>query len=303
MKKTVKVTLIVSVVLVAAGLLFASIGFFAGAHLGIYVGDSGFYTDSGAFFQEENHDLPPFTCVNIDVEIAEVEILPGTAYGIEMGFYGENRKMTYQIDQGVLQVTGGKHNRQWRLFGFNLGFLKPKTNIVKIYVPQETLNEISVETDLGDITIQGIQTRSLTCISHLGAVKVENITTQACRLQLDMGSLHVFDSRLGNASIENHMGDFQGKGISTTALDCEMNMGKVDIAGAFSGITQVDADMGEVKIVLSDGISGYDIDVHTNMGSVYLDGEDMGTRYRTSTESANQVTVDSSMGNVKITTV
>lgn len=297
MKKSVKITLIISVVLIIVGLIFSAIGFMCGASLSIYNEGIGFYVDSAVLVRDDNLSLPKFDAVDIDVEISHVEILPGSTYGIETVFYGESRKITYSIENGVLKVRGGGK----RNIGISFGNFMNKFNTVKVYVPETELDKLNVKTSMGDVGITSLKVRELTCINNLGEVELEMVTAKNTDLQLKLGSLRVTDSRLGRASVDNDMGDFVGINITTDSLACDMNMGKVDVSGKLGGATNVDADMGEVKLLLSGNETDYDFDLKTNMGAVYLNGDNKGGSFKSRNGAANSVNVESDMGAVKIT--
>lgn len=297
MKKSVKITLIVSVVLIIVGLLFAGIGLLCGARLSIYNEGFGFFVDSGERIHDENPNLERFDSIDIDVGMSRVEIISGSSYAVETEFYGESRKITYTVENGVLTVRGGGK----RSFGISLGNFKNKFNNVKVYVPETELKKLSVKTGMGDVTVKAVMVRELECINNMGETELENVTAESSHLKLDMGSLHVSGSSLGNASVENAMGDFVGRNITTDSLICDMNMGEVDISGALNGATTVNADMGEVKLALGGAESDYNFNIVTDAGTVYFNGNSEGSSFKNACSAANTVDVNNNMGSVRIT--
>lgn len=301
MKKPTKIILIIASALIGAGILFSIIGFFAGANMTIYWGENGFLTSKFEGEETANRNLAAFKQIDVNVGRGDVIIIPADTFGIEMTYYGYGSKLQYNVENGVLKVNGGgSHGGRW--FNFDFSFLNPKQNIIKIYVPQQTVFEdVSIKTALGKIDISNIIANQLVCTNNLGEVTLKDITAQVTSLELDLGALTMERVNLGSATINNDLGEIRGTGVTATSLKCDASMGEVNLQGTFTGIIDIDADMGEVNFKTTGNQTDYSLDLTVDMGRASVNGSHVGNDYKAAGAAANMIKIDCSMGDVNVT--
>lgn len=131
---------------------------------------------------------------------------------------------------------------------------------VVVAVPHGAVLEwLSVESDAGSITLDGIQTDSLEIIQSMGETVLKNCSW-------------------GYADIENDCGSVSGTKLSSKGLNVDADMGEVDLEGGFTGETDIESSMGSVTLTLSGKQADYDIELESDLGSVTMNGHSSGRR-------------------------
>lgn len=131
---------------------------------------------------------------------------------------------------------------------------------VVVAVPHGAVLEwLSVESDAGSITLDGIQMDALEINQSMGETVLKNCSW-------------------GYADIENDCGSVSGTKLSSEGLEVSADMGEVDLEGGFTGETGIESSMGSVTLTLSGKQADYDIELESDLGSVTMNGHSSGRR-------------------------
>ena len=154
-----------------------------------------------------------------------------------------------------------------------------ETSKIEFNVPQNL--DVKLDSDLGDIDVSGLKTKSATLHTSLGDISASNI----------QGSIF-FVTDLGDISMKNvsgklklitSMGDISGKNIRISD-DCILN-----------------SSMGDIDVQLNNPISECKLNLSTSMGMVKMKRADLTTKSRNElkTDSGKfKVNMNTSMGNI-----
>lgn len=116
---------------------------------------------------------------------------------------------------------------------------------------------------------------------------------------VDLGNLDMKDISFDKLSIVADLGNVEGNNIRADKLNINADLGNVEIHDLTFTDLEVDADLGNVEIESAEDVSGYEISVETDMGSVTVFGEDVKHEYQRD-GSGGSIDIDADMGNVEI---
>ena len=200
-------------------------------------------------------DMGTFTRIAVDTDICDVVISQGTEYGCT--YEGrENMRPEISVSGGTLTIKQtGKNN--WFL-GLN------KDSKVSVTIPSGVeLAQADISSDIGDISINGINASKY----HIDS---------------DVGDVHIENSHMGNATMELDTGD-------ATVTHCEFRS------------LDMDMDIGNAKITLSENLNNYRTDLSTSVGEIDVNGQSYSHGYMTQTDTDKTLTVKNSVGDIDIT--
>ena len=122
---------------------------------------------------------------------------------------------------------------------------------------------------------------------------------ESLNLDLDMGSLNVSECNFDSISAKLDMGSFTAKDCYLGKIDIDLDMGSLELYNV--SLTKLDAnlDMGSAEItLLQDGENDYGYDLKVDMGSIEINGEDEGSKYKV--DGDNEIIIDCDMGDIEI---
>ena len=173
--------------------------------------------------------------LNVYAAMGEVTVQRGEGWSVSL----DGIDSFYEANDGYLDVSAGMGN-------------------VVVTVPRDiTLEYLSIESDTGSITLDGIQIASMELDQSFGDTVLKNCSWTY-------------------ADIDNDCGSIMGTGLASAGLDASVDMGEVDLEGDFTGETDIEASMGSVKLTLSGKQSDYDIDLDADLGNITLNGRSCG---------------------------
>ena len=169
-------------------------------------------------------------------------------------------------------------------------------------VSMYTLNakRLTVDAELGDVTLYDLRTSTLTVNADLGAAGLDQVSADRADLTLDLGSLTLSDCRFGQADLDLSLGDLNAAGLTVTdSLTVNAEAGSVDLEGSLGGRTEIYDDLGSVTLdtTLPEGDYGYDLRV--DLGGVRVNGED---RHKSASRSggAHFLQVEADLGDITV---
>lgn len=200
-------------------------------------------------------ELEAFTEINLDAEVMSVTVKEGEDYHIQYD-YSKVAEPSYEIENGTLCIKQKEK-------GFSLFRMGNRRCSMEITVPKGTeLKFVKMDTDVGDLNINEIQTESGDLYS-------------------DVGNIRLKGTKIGKATIETDTGNVDLEQCSFTEL-------------------QVKNDVGNTKISTDTNVKNYDVDLKTDLGKVRVNGQSQGTEYHSSGDEAGRISVEGDVGDVTL---
>lgn len=224
----------------------------------------------GVIDNKTDNDVSPTTVslhqiesIKMEIDRGDVEIKQGDTFALTVEHLSEDNYVV-STDDGILHVRYDA-DTNFSLFHFSFGEEEP---VFTLTIPQgHTLDDITIESKLGDVT-------------------VENVSTN-------------------NMDITQHMGDIDCIQVSCSGkIDLDEKMGDVTYKGKKSSNLSIDNKMGEIDIEIYDTQADYHYDLETSMGDIEInDQETGGMNAHESGGDANakyQITANNSMGDITL---
>ena len=128
---------------------------------------------------------------------------------------------------------------------------KRKLNTVVIYLPQECDIAISNHNVDGDLTMENVTLRSLTMNSTNGSINATGVNCRQLR----------FTTVFGESVISN---------VTADSIHLTSNSGNTEVRETVFGSLTVNEVTGNINVRLVDSVTGYDVTLFTNYGSLVL---------------------------------
>lgn len=280
------------ITLLIAGLVLAGIGFAAGGKTTLYLDRNAVHVLRDEVKKLLVTDQLSFDQLEVQVSTADVRVIPGDTFRIEAE-YNDGLEPNYTLDGNVLKVyDSGTKQRSLRV---NILSFSSPDNHVTITLPKGMkLQRASVSSDIGAITLQGIEaarleTRCSTGMirandivcdewvgnSGIGDTRLENIDA-AKRLEITSGTGAIEIKKLNSADVvcKSDIGEVKLTELATGAMDVHSDTGEIIVQGALSGVSKFTTNIGEIDVSTSFPKNTYLIDANSNIGSVDITPKD-----------------------------
>lgn len=198
---------------------------------------------------------------NINVYPAEDETVTIKEY-LYSDSPGAIASVSYQEDKKVV-VMGGEQ-LSVAIFGFWMGGER-----IEVYLPQKSLENLSMETGSGNITSEIPCTReegSFSLKAGSGNIKCGNASAEKLSFQAGSGNIKL-ESIRGNVSVLTGSGNITGESMEGN-LNVKAGSGNITLK-EFSGAGRMEAGSGNVKVEAV-AVTG-DVAVTTGSGNIHLD--------------------------------
>lgn len=261
MKKFYKITGTIAGILAMIGLVLCIIGAVSGARAVIaFTKDNGFKILSGdEIWKYEDMNMEAFSSIHIDSSVADVRIVQSSnvdQYGVkcEIAAYKEN--IQCKVENGELYIVDGDSDIKFSLNLANI-FSDINSSII-IYVPEgESLDNVYLNSDVGDVKIDGIT------------------TVNSLEIGTDVGDIKINDGTYKNVNIHTNVGDIKASGIKVTNdLNANSDVGDVEINGEFACDVNIETNVGDIEFKTSVNESDYNYNVSGGAGDIEVFGKD-----------------------------
>ena len=254
-----------------------------------------------------------FSSVKIQSDQLDTVIQTGNCFSIS---YPEspNGQTSYSIEDNVLTVDSVTKNQ---FFFFSFDF-EPIEKTITITVPEaldtisllgedckcriedQTADEVSLDTDYGDIVIHNSNIKNTVIRSKNGDVSFKNCQIDSLDATLDYGSCTVTDSIINNHTFALKDGDALIDRLTAQTGNFSLKYG--DFTMADSSIEQLSAKItdGDCKISLAEDKSQYSLLLDASDGYITVDGKEMQGTYKTEVSGKNTVEITSKYGDIDI---
>ena len=259
------------------GAAMAIYGYQNGASMSLYWADGHVYTEKefdSLAESEEWTELPEgVSGLALELNNADVTIRQGDVFHISAD-YQRGSAPEATVENGVLRLRDEASAHIG--FGFSLG-PSHKENTVTIELPEGALTALDICTGVGDLSLEDVHLETLTIEMDIGDAALKNVTSESLSVQCDIGDFVLEGGEFGTAEFTMNMGNLSCSGAVRTTMLVQSDMGDVDLSGALAGEIEVNANLGTVRIDSQLPRSAYALDLASNLGSLTVDGERIGT--------------------------
>lgn len=237
--------------------------------------------------------LDDFTSLEMDLRIMDVTIEQGDTYGIRYECSNKKFVPSIAVNDNVLVVKQSRDR-----FGWNTVNAKCKMTLT---IPEgRTLEEVKLDSDVGDVKLNDIAGKSLVLDVDTGDLDLSGCTFEQSDLTGDTGDITLSDSNMGDMVIDNDTGDIKLTGGGFESAEISGNTGDIHLVdcdfGSALGNVKLTSDTGDVKVEGCPDIGLYITDFSTDIGSVKINGTNYKKHY-----SEEAVLSSSSAGNGSFT--
>lgn len=295
-------------------------------------------------FTVEKSIVEPIEEIDINVRIADVEILPADDYYVEIDYTYWKDEPKYSIKNGIFTFDDTNSFPQSYSVNFKL------SNTIRIYLPEDILlKKLHANNSNGNISISSITSNNLNCVLSYGNLDLTMVTAAKANITLSCGNSMMEDTNIGILKYVNSYGMAEFININTEdiklpnetsyeSIKVTMSCGNCTIKGLKSPIVtlinsygditcdkisadefntnlscgDLRLDESEVKVIDARSSYGnvslsligkkddYSLDIRTSFGDAILNGEKYDDELVVKNNSSNNITVNSSNGDINI---
>lgn len=174
-----------------------------------------------------------FTGLTLDLDVADITVMPGDGFHVEYGLCNEPEIAT--ANDGTLTIREKAADHWWD----NIHFTQNIQPYVKVTVPEGTaLNLLDVTVDVGDAEVSGQALGALHVDADVGNLTLQSLTVQGpVRIEADTGDI-TFDGSAAGIKAEADVGNVTLRLPGTAAdwtMELETDVGTVMVDGADQG--------------------------------------------------------------------
>jgi Putative adhesin len=231
--------------------------------------------------------------MKIHVDVGEVFLKESKTDDIDIHFYGNVPKqikdqLTFNVEEhsSSVDVSVSQSNTSF----IQIPFINSDINserILEVSLPKNLLDKLDVKTDVGDLEIDGIDTRHLTAhsdvgeiyvnhfngvgniVSNVGDINLENISGQM-NAQTDAGEIDInLDQMTDDIELASDVGNINvsfAKEPETISFDLSSEVGEVTITG-FEGLGNTSSG----SIMTQIGSGGPLLEAKTDLGEITIE--------------------------------
>lgn len=283
MKGLTKLIVGIAAPLLAVGIVLSGVGWAMGADTSIqvpvgseqiHVGwdgihlsgwSSSYVTDTAVV---EDLALPSFTRLDVELSNGAVTVSSGETYGIRLN--SGSWKLQYSLENGTLKVWDEK------LIGVQIS---ERGGSVEIFLPDGAgLADADITNSLGSIELKNISVETLTAQADLGDITADGLRADSATLTAECGAVNLNGVEADELEADLSLGDMTATGLAVTdRLTVTNDMGGVSLEGELGEKVSVTADMGDISAVSSRAEQWYGYELSTDMGEITVNGQSRGT--------------------------
>lgn len=276
MKKTIYLTIlsIVTVFCIIFGTIYHLTGWFdSGNTFNLFRNNSSSKLDYSRVTYSE--DLDSFDSIEIDTSAMDITIEIGDAYHLTydcVAFLVPDvnvKNSTFKLIQPEIPHFGGSDNH----CGMTLT------------IPADVaLENADIVADIGNVTITDIHSGYITLQADIGDITIDSCDFNHSDIEADIGNLKINSCDLGETEIDADTGN-----ISIASCD-------------FTNI-EVSNDMGNISLSTDMDLSGYSMDISTEMGNLTMNGKKIKRRFsQSAADSAGgcRLIIENDAGNIDV---
>ncbi len=308
MKNKKKIWLI-SFICFGAGIVILILGILLGGRPGFYFDSDGLHSgtddaEQKSYVRGENK-LEEFTSIDIDLDYADLQIIPSDTFRIEYCLVGP-KKPVCTVKEGHLTVREAEYRRF-----FNFTFMIPQTgdltdNYVKLYIPENTVfNTVHLQTEDGDIKLPALKADTMDIRSEYGDVTLKDFEGTTLSASLDDGQFSGQKIKTERIEMTNEYGDISLKELESDTLDAGLSDGDFTVERLITESAEIENEYGDVHLGLFASVKDYSLDLVTEYGNIQIPEYDVisgddGSQCRVTGTSGKTVKVSCEDGDIRI---
>lgn len=188
-------------------------------------------------------NLNSFDSLDIDVDLADISIVKGDQYAIEVTeCEGCPYTLTYSVQGSTLTLKLKVHKY------FVKTFDTPKI----IITTMEDLGQVNIDSDVGTINISNINIDQLVVDNDVSDILIRNCNVNFAEVESSVGNIDI-DGTFETLKIESDVGDSYFKGQARHL--------------------EIESDLGKVDATILDSQDAYHIKAKTDLGSLSINGQ------------------------------
>ncbi len=288
-----KAVWIVSFCCIGAGIALLAAGLAMGGRPGFYIDSTGVHTlrenGSSKPHVQEKMKLDAFTSMNVDMDYADLNIIPSDGYYIEYQLDGGNPKPVLEVNAQKLRFKEGAPNGFMGFYFFSAGGIvtTPHDYYVNLYVPAEQyFSSVNLKNDDGRIGLERICADSLDIQNDYGSVqitrfeggtfkgymgngncRIEELAADKVEIDNDYGDCYIGTGKCENLEIKLGNGDFRTNDLKAEQVSISNDYGSCYLGRA--DYKNLKAELGNGSFTMDKG-QGSGIDVDNEYGTVNL---------------------------------
>ncbi len=143
---------------------------------------------------------------------------------------------------------------------------------ITITVPADyDMRSIKISLNMGDLNISSINCESITVDANLGDIKLSNITGESLVIHDDCGDVKASNVNVTRIDSSNELGDITFSSITCNSCIFDNSCGDTEVDGTMNSVS-IDNNLGDIDLNTVNDESEIAIDVHTDLGSVRVNG-------------------------------
>lgn len=272
-----RTALIVALFCAVVGLGLTLIGVFVlGGKPGFYIDRSGIHS-----FSEDNSNqrvlmektkIDKFNSISMDVEYADIEIIPSDDYYLEYAL-SSNQSPVYSVKNGLLDFS---QTQKSSYFNFSFFSFSPDFNrsAVKLYVPENAhFKNIDIKLSSGDISTEAnIQTDALSVNSEYGDITGNRLDSNKTDIQMSSGSIKIENFVSDALTLKNEYGDITVKQYTCKNGNITSDSGSTKLGNATFDSLDIRSEYGDVDVESTTDITEYSLNMEVEYGDLTLPG-------------------------------
>ncbi|MDR0853745.1 MAG: DUF4097 domain-containing protein [Clostridiales Family XIII bacterium] len=275
--------LIIAAAVFVVGAIIAVLGFTLGGMKSVAVDSKGIHvvTEKDMPLVEIDETYDSFSSIEMNTAvISHVNLVEGDRYSVTGKVQASSGKATVEVRDGTLVVK----TKQDEFFGFNLFSLgnivgNEDSSLTITYPKGKKLKNVVIESDVSDLTIDGMKAKKLEVHSDVGDTTIENVDVEKLTASVNIGKLTLSGVKAEKADIDIDTGDAEIDGLRSNGLTIESNIGSVDLSGTLLGKSEIDCDMGDLKLALAQSRDETSLKAEADVGTIIVDKSDSGKTY------------------------
>ncbi|MGI6105303.1 MAG: DUF4097 family beta strand repeat-containing protein [Raoultibacter sp.] len=242
MKKATKIVLIIATALVVVG---GAMSF--GALAAVQFNFKALSTSSDLVNQSYVSERGDYQSIKINGLGENYSIIRGAGEAVEVDYYSSDALEYTFNDEGDTLIIEEKNHPRFMFFNFDTSFYD--RNVV-IKVPASFTGDIEVGGANSNISVQGIEARSLVVQTAGGDVSVEDMKLAgACSIDCTSGSVKFTSLSVHSLTVNGMSSDVAGKGIlAEDKVECAVASGYISLRDAQANAAVLSAASGDINV-------------------------------------------------------
>lgn len=290
--KNKRITEIAGIVL-AVGLIILGIGYNRGAFT------KSSFISSEDIFELDDEEMHKEMMLLDDFDELEIEM---TTIDIRIE-KGSQNQLYYSVKPGnepIIGISDGKLKLS-KDKSFNVMFHVGESEKLVITVADgdKPLN-VDAEVSTGSITVDGVNINGK-LKATTGAIRVNSSKSEKLKVSVSTGSISLESMTVGKLYTSASTGKTTLRGVIADEYEQHSSTGSLSITESVVGSIDSEGTTGAVNIELKGKKTDYNYDIKTSTGSIDIGTDHANKKYEDDNDSDNDIRIQRSTGNVKIT--